>query len=84
MLLRRVRAALAPSGRAVTLEFVPNEDRVTPPVAATFSVVMLGSTPHGDAYTFAEYERMSANSGFTRLEHFRQPPLPGSVIISYP
>jgi 2-polyprenyl-3-methyl-5-hydroxy-6-metoxy-1,4-benzoquinol methylase len=82
-LLRKVHAALAPNGRAVTLEFVPNDDRVTPPEAATFSMIMLGSTPHGDAYTYAELERMFRNAGFTRSEHFRQPPLPESVIISY-
>jgi len=33
-LMRRVYAALKPGGKAVTLEFVPNEDRVTPPAAA--------------------------------------------------
>jgi len=82
-LLRKVHAALAPNGRAVTLEFVPNDDRVTPPEAATFSMIMLGSTPHGDAYTYAEFDRMFRNAGFTRSEHFRQPPLPESVIISY-
>jgi ubiquinone/menaquinone biosynthesis C-methylase UbiE len=81
-LLHKVHSALAPTGRAVTLEFVPNDDRVTPPETATFSMIMLGSTPHGDAYTFAEYERMFRNAGFTRSEHFRQPPLPESVIIS--
>jgi hypothetical protein len=63
---------------------VPNDDRVTPPEAATFSMIMLGSTPHGDAYTFAEFERMFGNAGFTRSEHFRQPPMAESVIISYP
>jgi hypothetical protein len=26
---------------------------------------------------------MFSNAGFTRSEHFRQPPLPESVIISY-
>ena len=81
--LRKVHSALAPGGRAVTLEFVPNDDRVTPPEAATFSMVMLGSTPHGDAYTFAEFERMFSNAGFTRSEHHRIPPMPESVIISY-
>ncbi len=82
-LLRKVHAALAPNGRAVTLEFVPNDDRVTPPETATFSMVMLGSTARGDAYTFAEFERMFKNAGFSRSEHFRQPPSPESVIISY-
>lgn len=82
-LLRKVHAALAPGGRAVTLEFVPNDDRVTPPEAATFSMVMLGSTPHGDAYTFAEFDGMFASAGFSRSEHHRTPPLPESVIISH-
>jgi ubiquinone/menaquinone biosynthesis C-methylase UbiE len=82
-LLRKVHATLAPNGRAVTLEFVPNDDRVSPPDAATFSMVMLGSTAHGDAYTFAELDRMFSNAGFSRSEHFRQAPMPESVIISH-
>jgi 2-polyprenyl-3-methyl-5-hydroxy-6-metoxy-1,4-benzoquinol methylase len=83
-ILRKVRQALRPGGRAVTLEFVPNDDRVSPPEAATFSMIMLSSTPLGDAYTFAELERMFAKAGFSRSEHHRQSPLPESVIISYP
>ncbi len=82
-LLRKVHAALAPGGRAITLEFVPNDDRVTPPEAATFSMIVLGSTPHGDAYTFSEFDSMFRNAGFRKSEHFRQPPAPESVIISY-
>ena len=30
-LLRKIRAALAPGGVTATLEFVPNDDRVSPP-----------------------------------------------------
>jgi 2-polyprenyl-3-methyl-5-hydroxy-6-metoxy-1,4-benzoquinol methylase len=52
-LLRKVHTALAPGGRAVTLEFIPNEDRVTPPFTASFGMIMLGQTTGGDAYTFA-------------------------------
>src|ERR1051325_9421980 len=51
-LLRKVHRALGSNGRAVALEFVPNEDRITPPVPACFSMIMLGTTPSGDAYTF--------------------------------
>src|SRR5215207_7179478 len=40
-LLRKVRAALADGDRSVTLEFVPNDDRVTPPESAAFSMQML-------------------------------------------
>ncbi len=81
-LLRKVHAALGEGGRAVTLEFVPNEDRISPPDAAAFSVMMLGSTPAGDAYTFAELERMFANAGFSRSEMHQLPPTIEQVVIS--
>lgn len=82
-LLRKIHAALNEGGRAVTYEFVPNEDRVTPSMAASFAMVMLASTPAGDAYTFAEFERMFGNAGFARSEMHALPPLPESVIISH-
>lgn len=81
-LMRKVHAALGEGGRAVTQEFVPNEDRVSPPVAATFPLVMLGTTEAGDAYTFSEYERMFANAGFSRSE-LRESPPPSQLIVSY-
>ncbi|MDQ5846988.1 MAG: methyltransferase domain-containing protein [Acidobacteriota bacterium] len=81
-LLRKVHAALAEGGRAVTLEFVPNEDRISPPDAAAFSVQMLGGTPSGDAYTFAELERMFANAGFSQSEMHELPPTIQRVVIS--
>jgi len=43
-LLRKVYASLNAGGRVATVEFVPNDDRITPPDAAAFSVTMLGST----------------------------------------
>jgi len=82
-LLRKVHAALKEGGRAATLEFVPNDDRTSPPGAAMFSLIMLVGTPSGDAYTYAELERMAANAGFTRSELYPLAPLPHSVVISY-
>jgi ubiquinone/menaquinone biosynthesis C-methylase UbiE len=82
-LLKKIHAAMAPGGRAVTLEFVPNEDRVTPPMQASFSMMMLGTTAHGDAYTFSEYDRMFRNAGFARNEMHELSPLPQRVIVSY-
>jgi 2-polyprenyl-3-methyl-5-hydroxy-6-metoxy-1,4-benzoquinol methylase len=81
-LLRKVHAALAPGGRAVTLEFVPNEDRISPPMTAGFSLVMLATTPSGDAYTFAELERMFRNAGFSASELHPMPPTPEQLVIS--
>jgi SAM-dependent methyltransferase len=63
-LLKRVRAALKPGGRVATVEFVPNDDRISPPMPAGFSLMMLGSTEGGDAYTFKELDAMFRDAGF--------------------
>lgn len=80
--LSRVYAALRPGGRVVIIEFVPNEDRVTPPPAAGFSLVMLGSTPEGDAYTFAEYQSMLVEAGFHDASLHALPPTAESAVIA--
>ena len=81
-LLRKVHAALKPDGRAVTLEFVPNDDRISPPEAAGFSLVMLAGTRAGDAYTFAELDKMLNNAGFKRSTIHPLPPGFQQVVIS--
>jgi ubiquinone/menaquinone biosynthesis C-methylase UbiE len=81
-LLRKVRQALKPGGRAATLEFVPNEDRVSPPFPAAFSMMMLGGTPAGDAYTFPELERMLANAGFASTTRHDLLPGPQTLLVS--
>jgi 2-polyprenyl-3-methyl-5-hydroxy-6-metoxy-1,4-benzoquinol methylase len=82
-LLRKVHAALKPGGRAATLEFVPNDDRVSPATAAAFSMIMLGTTESGDAYTFSEYDRMFHNAGFSHSELHALGPFPSRVILSH-
>ncbi len=64
-LLKKVAESLKPGGRIAVLEFVPNEDRVSPPGSATFAMQMLGNTPQGDAYTFSELHAMLEAAGFT-------------------
>jgi SAM-dependent methyltransferase len=81
-LLRRAHAALAPGGRAIAVEFVPNEDRVSPPEAASFSLTMLASTPSGDAYTFSEYDRMFRAAGFAKVEKKDLPGMPSQFIVA--
>jgi 2-polyprenyl-3-methyl-5-hydroxy-6-metoxy-1,4-benzoquinol methylase len=63
-LLKKVHAALAPGGRAATLEFVPNEDRISPPIPAAFAMTMLASTMAGDAYTLTDLTTMYHEAGF--------------------
>lgn len=80
--LKRVHAALRSGGRVVIVEFVPNEDRITPPGAAGFSLVMLGTTPEGDAYTFDEYRRMLGEAGFLEPELHPLPPTAESAVVA--
>ncbi len=47
-----------------------------------FSLTMLVGTPGGDAYTFAELERMFHNAGFGRSELHELPPSFQRVVIS--
>jgi SAM-dependent methyltransferase len=82
-LLAKVHRALKPGGRVVTLEFVPNPDRVSPPTAAGFSLIMLANTKAGDAYTFSELEGMFRNAGFGHSELHPLPPTPQSAVISH-
>jgi ubiquinone/menaquinone biosynthesis C-methylase UbiE len=81
-LMRRVHAALKTGGKAVTLEFVPNDDRVTPPASAGFSLNMLVGTDAGDAYTFSEYAQMFRNAGFAKTSLHPAPGMPQQVMIS--
>jgi SAM-dependent methyltransferase len=80
-LLKKVHAALAPGGRALTLEFVPNEDRVTPPMPAAFSLVMLITTPSGDAYTLRELTAMYNEAGFSGVTAHPIPKGTETVVI---
>jgi 2-polyprenyl-3-methyl-5-hydroxy-6-metoxy-1,4-benzoquinol methylase len=80
-LLRKVRAALKKGGRAATLEFVPNEDRVSPAMPAAFSLTMLASTPAGDAYTFSELSAMYDEAGFTDVRAHPIPMSPHTIVI---
>jgi hypothetical protein len=81
-LLRKVHSALSEGGKALALEFVPNEDRVSPPIPAAFSMMMLGSTPSGDAYTFSELERMFKAAGFTQVALHQLPATPEQLVIA--
>jgi len=80
--MRKVRASLTCGGRCVTLDFVPNDDRVSPPVAAGFAMMMLGTTAAGDAYTFAEYEKMFRNAGYVTSELHTLKTAPQTLIVS--
>jgi precorrin-6B methylase 2 len=81
-MLSRCFDALAPGGRVVTLEFVPDEDGVSPPPAAMFSMVMLVSTPKGKAYRFSELAAMHQACGFVDCALIDLPPTPQRLVVA--
>jgi 2-polyprenyl-3-methyl-5-hydroxy-6-metoxy-1,4-benzoquinol methylase len=66
-LLKKVAGSLKPGGRVAVLEFVPNDDRVSPAFPASFALQMLGGTPLGDAYTLGELSAMLKAAGFATM-----------------
>jgi 2-polyprenyl-3-methyl-5-hydroxy-6-metoxy-1,4-benzoquinol methylase len=79
-LLERARKSLNANGQVIAAEFVPNEDRVSPPFPAMFAFMMLGSTPQGDAYTARELEDMGRRAGFQKISVEPVPPTPQSLV----
>jgi ubiquinone/menaquinone biosynthesis C-methylase UbiE len=64
-LLKKLRAALKPRGLLAIVEFAPNDDRITP-TFGTFALMLLATTPAGDAYTVNEIISMAAQAGYTQ------------------
>lgn len=83
-LLKKVRASLAPGGRVLAVEFVPNEDRVSPPFQASFALVMLATTPQGDAYTASGLGDIARHAGFGGVSVRPLPRSPASLVLFEP
>jgi precorrin-6B methylase 2 len=81
-LLKKIAAGLKPDGRVITLEQIPNQNRISPRTEALFAVTMLAGTPGGDAYTFQDLAQMFAAAGFGKSEHFPIKGTPQHVIVS--
>ena len=81
-LLARLRRAMTPGGTIGIVEFVPNEDRVSPPIAASFSLQMLGATDSGEAYTFRDLDAMLAAAGFSNRRAQALAPTPQTLVTA--
>jgi 2-polyprenyl-3-methyl-5-hydroxy-6-metoxy-1,4-benzoquinol methylase len=81
-MLKKAHAALNPGGQVIILEFVPNDDRVSPPIPAMFSLTMLANTPKGNAYTLAEYATMCRNAGLEAPRLVPLEPMPQSLVVA--
>ena len=81
-LLKKVRHALRPGGRVAALEFVPNEDRITPPMPAAFSLTMLATTVAGEAYTLSELTAMYHDAGLGKVTSHPIPASPHTIVMA--
>jgi 2-polyprenyl-3-methyl-5-hydroxy-6-metoxy-1,4-benzoquinol methylase len=81
---RKCRAALKPAGRLVLVDFVPNDDRVSPSLDAAFALTMLATTPNGDAYTFRELSGMLKNADFRHVRRLDMGDQPRWAIAASP
>jgi len=66
--VREAARALAAGGWLIVNEFALNEDRVSPPQAALFSVNMLANTEKGRAYTRNEIKEWMRAAGLGELK----------------
>lgn len=81
-LLKNAHAALKPGGQVVILDFVPNEDRVSPPIPAMFTITMFGGTEHGDTYTFSQFSQMCSDAGLKDARLMRLESSPESLVMA--
>ncbi len=82
LFLKKVYAALKPGGRVVTVGFIPNDDRISPPEPAVFAMTMLATTPGGEAYSVGDCQEMFQKAGFKDFEKFALPNAPQQMLIS--
>ena len=80
-LLRRVKSSLSPTGRILGVEFVPNSDRVSPPLQAAFAFFMLATCPSGDAYTLDDLDEIARVAGFRGATARPLPPTTQTLVI---
>lgn len=80
--LARCRAGLSARGRVAVLEFLLEDDRVTPLQSAGFDLVMLATTPRGEAYTVSEYGKMFVEAGLAPPERHDLPQSAHTVLVA--
>jgi hypothetical protein len=81
-ILHLTRAALAPKGRVAIVDWLPDEDRVSPPMPALFTMTMLLTTPSGTTYTGPELSAMLTEAKFERPEIIPLVPTPLTLVLA--
>jgi len=81
-LMRRLAAALKPDGRLVIHDFVSGARPADDPFPYLFSVIMLGSTRHGEAYSLDTYRRLMHEAALSPPEVPQSQGMPSHLLIS--
>jgi len=81
-LLEKLHQSMAEEGRLIILEFVPDEDRVTPPIPASFALMLLGVTPAGDVYSARQLDEFLSAARFNKPVVVPVPQSPQCLVIS--
>ncbi len=79
--LSKCAKALRPGGAVAIIEFVPNDDRISPPTSAAFALTMLAGTPAGDAYTLKELQSMLSKAGLQPQQSYPLLPTEHQLIL---
>ena len=79
-LLRRCRRAIAPHGRVVIQDFILEQDKTAPKMAALFSLNMLVGTEGGASYNESEYADWLREVGFGQAIRIRLPGPSGLMV----
>jgi len=82
-LLTKVRHILTNDGRAVALQWIPDDDRLSPPSAPSLALSLLAETPSGDVYTYPELAEMFRRAGFARTELRELGPSVQRVVVAH-
>lgn len=80
-LVRRAAAALAPGGRVVIQDFVPDDDRRGPRFPVLFALNMLVNTKEGDTYTLAELRAWTDAAGLAWCPPV-ETPVPSTLVVA--
>jgi len=81
-LFRKCRRALRRSGQMAVIDFLPNPDRVSPAIDASFALTLLATSAQGTVYTFQEYSEMLRAAGFPRVRRLNQHGYGRSILIA--
>ena len=81
-LFRKCRGALNAAGRLALIEYIANDDRISPAEDAAFALTMLAATEGGDVYTFREFSDMLREAGFSEVQRLDVGDLPHWFIVA--